>query len=243
MPRHRKPTPTPTPARGRRAIPGDKPARKRQPPAVPAEAGAEPATHPYQAPDEPRSEVASASVSSPAPVSSPILPPVAAFQHAVELRDTRPFRERVSSRRGTVGLLLFRMGSETFAAELGAVEEAIEVPALHGLPEMQTGMLGMFDLRGKLLPVFSASGVLGVPLTAGSTATLIVRGAGRRIGIAVDDVEDVIDADCTTLRNPPGGPDPDGVLLAVLQRGTALASVIDCGALVTACLASSPEHA
>jgi chemotaxis signal transduction protein len=184
-----------------------------------------------------------ASVSSSAHVSSSPRPAVASFQQAVEVRDTRPFRERVSSRRGTVGLLLFRLGSETFAAELGAVEEAIEVPALHGLPEMQTGMLGMYDLRGKLLPVFSASGVLGVPLTPGSTATLVVRGAGRRIGIAVDDVEDVIDADCATLRNPPGGPDADGVLLAVLQRGTALASVIDAGALVTACLASSPEHA
>jgi purine-binding chemotaxis protein CheW len=142
-----------------------------------------------------------------------------------------------------VGLLLFKLGNETFAAELGAVEEAVEVPALHGLPEMQTGMLGMFDLRGRLLPVFSAAGVLGVQLTSGSTATLIVRGGGRRIGIAVDDVEDVIDADCAQLRNPPGGPDSDGVLLAILQRGNALASVIDASALVIACLASSPEHA
>ncbi len=166
-----------------------------------------------------------------------------AYQPALEERDTRPFRERVASRRGTVGLLLFRLGSETFAAELGAVEEAVEVPSLHGLPEMQTGMLGMFDLRGKLLPVFSATNVLGVPLTPGSTSALIVRGGDRRIAIAVDDVDDVIDADCGALRNPPGGLDADGVLLAVLQRGTALASVIDAGALVTACLASSPEHA
>ena len=239
MPRH----PKPTPARGRRAIPGDKPARKRKQPAAPSEVGGGAAAAEVpKAPDTPAVAAAAAAVSSSPPGTSVLPPAVTAFQHAVEVRDTRPFPERVSSRRGTVGLLLFRLGSETFAAELGAVEEAIEVPALHGLPEMQTGMLGMFDLRGKLLPVFSASGVLGVPLTPGSTATLVVRGAGRRIGIAVDDVEDVIDADCMTLRNPPAGPDVDGVLLAVLQRGTALASVIDASALVTACLASSPEH-
>ena len=224
---------------------GEKPARKRQPPTPSSEAVAESASQPAVAtlPDAPASSVELADVPSAPHTGASPRAAVASFQQAVEVRDTRPFRERVSSRRGTVGLLLFRLGSETFAAELGAVEEAIEVPELHGLPEMQTGMLGMFDLRGKLLPVFSASGVLGVPLTLGSTATLVVRGAGRRIGIAVDDVEDVIDADCVTLRNPPGGPDADGVLLAVLQRGTALASVIDASALVTACLASSPEHA
>ena len=233
MPRHRKPTP----ARSRRAISGEAPSRKRKPTA--------------QVPDAVLGPLAGSDVAVPsAPLAdgSALEPSVSAAgtitrQDTPELRDTRPFRERVASRHGTVGLLLFRLGSETFAAELGAVEEAVEVPALHGLPEMQSGMLGMFDLRGRLLPVFSAAGVLGVPLTSGSTATLIVRGGGRRIGVAVDDVEDVIDADCALLRNPPGGPDADGVLLAILQRGNALASVIDAGALVIACLASSPEHA
>ena len=216
MPRN----PKPTPARARRAVSGDAPSRKRKP-----------------------TPISSPAIAQPGAAQRTIAHPTAALQPAPELRDTRPFRERVASRRGNVGLLLFRLGTETFAAELGAVEEAVEMPALHGLPEMQTGMLGMFDLRGRLLPVFSAAGVLGVPLAAGSSATLIVRGGGRRIGVAVDDVEDVIDADCALLRNPPGGPDNDGVLLAILQRGNALASVIDASALVTACLASSPEHA
>ena len=174
------------------------------------------------------------------PRSAPVADP---SQGALETRDTRSFRERVTSRRGTVGLLLFRVGPETFAAELGAVEEAVEVPELHGLPEMQRGMLGMFDLRGKLLPIFSAAGVLGVPLAPGSTATLVIRSGSHRIGVAVDDVDDVIDADCAMLRNLPGGIDPEGVLVAILQRGTALASVIDASALVAACLASSPQHA
>ena len=158
-----------------------------------------------------------------------------------EERDRRPFRERIASRRGTIGLLLFRVGQETFGAELGAVEEAVEVPSLHGLPEMQIGMLGMFDLRGRLLPVFSAADVLGVPLTPGATATLVIRAGDRRIGVAVDDVDDVIEADCSGLRAVPGAPDPDGVFLAVLQRGTALASIIDAPALVAACLAAHPD--
>lgn len=169
------------------------------------------------------------------------LPLVPAPIDPIEERDRRPFRERIASRRGTVGLLLFRVGQETFGAELGAVEEAVEVPSLHGLPEMQIGMLGMFDLRGRLLPVFSAAGALGVPLTPGATATLVIRAGDRRIGVAVDDVDDVIEADCSRLRPVPGAPDQDGVFLAVLQRGTALASIIDAPALVAACLAAHPE--
>lgn len=226
----------PTPARGRRAVAGDASARKRKPTPISSAALAEP-PHRYVPPPPPAPVPPSASP--PSGFSSS--PPAAVVEPSAETRDTRPFRERVASRRGSVGLLLFRLGNETFAAELGAVEEAVEVPALHNLPEMQTGMLGMFDLRGRLLPVFSAAGVLGVPLAPGSTAALIVRGAGRRIAIAVDDVEDVLDADCALLRHPPAGLDPDGVLIAVLQRGTSLASVLDIPALVTACLAAAPE--
>ena len=225
----------PTPARGRRAVSGDASARKRKLTPISSATVVEPLQRYTPLPR-----------SAPPPAATPgAAPPPSAveFDPLGELRDTRPFRERVASRRGSVGLLLFRLGNETFAAELGAVEEAVEVPALHDLPEMQTGMLGMFDLRGKLLPVFSASGVLGVPLAPGATADLIVRGAGRRIGIAVDDVEDVIDAECALLRHPPAGLDPDGVLLAVLQRGTALASVVDVSALVAACIAAAPEVA
>ncbi len=236
MPRHRKPTP----ARPRRAVSADAPARKRKPASTATAASAPEVSH------EAAQDIALAVSATTEPVAvaeAPRRTAADAFQQALEIRDTRPFRERVASRRGTVGLLLFRLGSETFAAELGAVEEAVEVPALHGLPEMQTGMLGMFDLRGKLLPVFSATNVLGVPLTPGSTAALIVHGGERRIAVAVDDVDDVIDADCAQLRNLPGGADSDGVLLAILQRGTALASLIDASALVEACLASSPDHA
>ena len=158
-----------------------------------------------------------------------------------EQRDTRPFRERVTSRQGHIGLLLFRIGQETFAAELGAVDEAVEVPALHGLPEMRSGMLGMFDLRGRMLPVFSAAIPLGVEITSHSGATLVMRANDRRVGIAVEDVDDVIEADCASLRGVPGSADPDGVFLAVLQQGTRIASVIDAAALVDACLALAPE--
>lgn len=172
-----------------------------------------------------------------------VLPPSQPLQPLplAETRDTRSFRERVLSRRGTVGLLLFRIGGETFAAELAAVEEAVEVPALHGLPEMRGGMLGMFDLRGRMLPVFSATDALGVSLVGHSAATLVMRANGKRIGVAVEDVEDVVDADCSHLRNVPGVADADGVFLAVLQQGTKLASVIDAAALVTACLALAPD--
>ena len=233
----------PTPARGRRAVSGEASARKRKLTPISSAAVAEPQTR--YAPPAPSAPARPAAPPPPAaapPAASPSLSAGIA-EPLAETRDARPFRERVASRRGSVGLLLFRLGNETFAAELGAVEEAVEVPALHDLPEMQTGMLGMFDLRGKLLPVFSAAGVLGVPLAAGSTAALILRGGDRRIAIAVDDVEDVIDADCALLRPPPAGLDPDGVLLAVLQRGTALASVIDVPALVAACIAAAPEIA
>jgi purine-binding chemotaxis protein CheW len=157
-------------------------------------------------------------------------------QYGVIDLDTRPLRERVKDRLGIADLLMFRIGHELFATDLGTVEEAVELPEIHHLPEMPAAMLGAFNLRGRLTPIYSPAHVIGVPLLGVAAAALLVRANGRRMGLAVDDVEDVLQVDLATIREAPGIDDADGILLGVAHHGQHLVAIIDAEALVAACL-------
>ena len=155
-----------------------------------------------------------------------------------------PFRERVRARTGRAELLLFRIGRELFATALSAVEEAVELAEIRTIPEMSREMLGVFDLRGRMIPIYTPAIALGVPLAASPQAALVVRSGDRRMALAVDDVEDVLDADLATVRAAPGTDDGDGVLLGVVRHGRSLVAVLDGEALVNACLSDRvPETA
>jgi len=56
-----------------------------------------------------------------------------------------------------------------------ASEEAIERPMVHRVPEMPDQMLGVFSLRGKLIPVFSPTRVLGASLSREQGAAVVLR--------------------------------------------------------------------
>jgi purine-binding chemotaxis protein CheW len=150
--------------------------------------------------------------------------------------DRRPLRERVRDRAGLADLLMFRIGEELFATDLSAVEEAVTLPEIHHLPEMPAAMLGAFNLRGRLTPVYSPSQVIGVPLRGQAQAALLVRSGNRRLGLAVDDVEDVFQVNLANVREAPGTDDTDGILLGVAHHGTELVAIVDAEALVAACV-------
>jgi chemotaxis signal transduction protein len=149
-----------------------------------------------------------------------------------------PFRARVERRAGTAEVLAFRVGAELFALPLDAVEEAVELEVVHVVPESADGTLGVVELRGRFVPVLSPERALGVrPRSA--AAMLVLRANDRRVGIAIDDVDDVITLDLRALRPPPEAGGADGVLLAVARRGADLVGVLDADLLLGTCVAEA----
>ena len=146
------------------------------------------------------------------------------------------WRERVRSRVGVEELLTFHVGRERFATSLASIEEAVEHPDVYRVPEMPETMLGVFSLRGRLIPVCSPMRALGVELGTPEMTVLLMRAGTRRVGVAVDDVDDVISLDLATVRPAPGTEDSDGVLLGVVRQGNELIAIVDPDAIVTTCL-------
>ena len=147
-----------------------------------------------------------------------------------------PFRERVKAREGTVTLLLFRLGSELFAAELAAIEEAVETPEVHRLPETRGVLLGAFEHRGRMIALYAPAPILGHPVRPDVPVAMVARAGERRIGLVVDDVEDVMTLALEELRDPPMLGHADGVLLGVARYNATLVALLDVEALLAACL-------
>jgi chemotaxis signal transduction protein len=77
---------------------------------------------------------------------------------------------------------------------------------------------------------------LGVELAGTEPTGRLMRAGARRVGVAVDDVDDVITLDLATVRPSPGTEDPDGVLLGVVRQGNELIAIVDPDAIVATCL-------
>jgi purine-binding chemotaxis protein CheW len=143
------------------------------------------------------------------------------------------FRERVRRRTGIAHLLVFRVGRELFGVELIAVEEALDMPTLHRLPEMPDSMLGVFTLRGAMVSVFAPHDVLGIPCESPVTAVVFC-GGDRRIALATDDVDDVVTIDLRAVREAPGAHAADDALLGIVHRASDLVALLDAETLIAA---------
>ena len=172
-------------------------------------------------------------LTAPAPSVAPVsAPAVAAIQSAQNLQVEAPprsMRERARVRSGRAELLVFRVGKERFGVELSAVEEVIDLPVIHHVPEMPPAFLGVISVRGLLTPAYSPHAVLGLPLASGEAALIFRRGR-TRAGIVI--------VDLGALRGAPGLDESGGVVLGVVRHADALLALVDADALISACQAA-----
>jgi purine-binding chemotaxis protein CheW len=154
--------------------------------------------------------------------------------------DRRSLREKARAHDGVAEVLVFTVGDERFGIDLGAVEEAIDLPPVHHVPEMPTAMEGVITVRGTLTSVYSPRQALGVAHTTGACA-LIFRRKRSRLALIIDDVEDARSMELSHLRDAPTSA-AAGVVLGVLRQDDVLCSLVDGDALLAACQATSvPE--
>lgn len=85
------------------------------------------------------------------------------------------------------------LGEQQYALDIEQVKEIIRVPTLSQVAADAPEMLGVFNLRGSLLPVVDLSQCLGLaptPLMEDSRVIVMSTG-GNNIGVLVDSVTEV----------------------------------------------------
>ena len=164
------------------------------------------------------------------------MPRITPMRGVPVVTSARSLRDRVRSRSGTLDVLLFRVAGERFGLELASVEEAIDLPPVHHVPEMPPSMLGVITVRGTLTPVYSPQAALGLSLTDGASALIFKRGR-HRFALVIDDLEDVTTLDLALLRDAPSAESADGVVLGVLRQQDTLLALVDTETLLATCQA------
>lgn len=125
-------------------------------------------------------------------------------------------------------VVAFRLGGELHGCDIRLVDEVVTRQRIHPLPDVPAHLLGVMLLRGEMLPVVDVSAAVGLPLTAGQPPVLVAGVGDARIGVAVDEVFEVLDVPAESLRPAPfTGGDRDAYVLAVARVPAGLVTLID----------------
>lgn len=133
----------------------------------------------------------------------------------------------------TLRLVLFRLGPLSCAVPAGMVREVIPVDRAVRIPGAAAAISGLVNLRGTLLTVVDGRRALGVSDASAPESVLVVDRGTVAIGLAVDEVEDLVEVDAAALvsGNAMPGVDPR-VVASVGERAGRVFAVLDIEALV-----------
>jgi purine-binding chemotaxis protein CheW len=132
-------------------------------------------------------------------------------------------------------LLVFRVGTELFALDVTAVHEVVELSELREAADGWGALAGVLEWRGHVAPVYALAPVLGFACPSRPAVALILAAGEGRIGLGIDDVEDMVAFDLAAVRRLPLR--RSGVaVLGVARWKKDVVTLLDGEALAAACL-------
>lgn len=125
-------------------------------------------------------------------------------------------------------LVVFRLGDDQFALDIGVVREIIRMQPIAPLPDAGTAVRGVINLRGRICTVMDLRPHLGVAAAeAGPESRIIVvDGGGEDAGIIVDGVTEVLRAPDAAVQAPQAGAS-DGPVAAIVNLEGRLIVLLD----------------
>ncbi len=128
-------------------------------------------------------------------------------------------------------LLTFYLGEALCGLEIGRVEEISRPLALTPVPQAPPGVLGLVNVRGKIVTVLDLVSRVGLKGSAASRASrvIFVRCGGESLGLMVDRVAEVVAADQGQVTAAPANlkGTPSQFFAGVLQTGQGLIGLLN----------------
>jgi purine-binding chemotaxis protein CheW len=95
---------------------------------------------------------------------------------------------------GIRNLLAFRLNQQNFALSLDPILQIVPMVSITPIPQVDTSVLGVVNLRGKPVPVIDLALAFGYPKTKLKiyTPIIFVDAGGRIFGLVVDEVSGVV---------------------------------------------------
>lgn len=140
--------------------------------------------------------------------------------------------------------ITFVLGGEEYGIDLLQVQEITGAPPITRVPGTPEYVLGLINLRGQVIPVIDPSAKLGLTARISERRCIvIVRASGLRVGLMVDEVNDVLTATpAEILPIPQLGADVESDLLSgVARQGSRLTRLLNVPALLGSIGAAEPD--
>ena len=99
-----------------------------------------------------------------------------------------------SQQTGSMQLVSFRLGNETYGIEITKIREIILVGEITQIPETPHYIKGLINLRSSVIPVIDLRARFSLPEgeLGEESRIMVLNVAGRTIGIVVDSVNEVL---------------------------------------------------
>ena len=102
-------------------------------------------------------------------------------------------------------VVCFKIGVEEYGIDILQVQEILKLPKITKLPKSIAYILGVIDLRGKVIPIVDLSRKFAIKsggLKENSRA-IVVDVAGKQVGLAIDSVSHVVKLNQGDIEPPP----------------------------------------
>lgn len=102
-------------------------------------------------------------------------------------------------------IVCFKIGNEEYGVEILQVQEIQKLPKITTLPKSSDFILGVIDLRGRVVPIVDLSKKFKIESKgdADSKRAIFVEINGKKVGLAIDSVSHVIKVDSNEIEPPP----------------------------------------
>jgi purine-binding chemotaxis protein CheW len=113
--------------------------------------------------------------------------------------------DKVESGISSLQIVCFKIGKEEYGIDILKVQEILKLPKVTKLPKSQDYIVGVIDLRGKVIPITDLSKKFGTEsgkLDASSRA-IVVDIEGKKVGLAIDSVSHVVKIKKDDIEPPP----------------------------------------
>jgi purine-binding chemotaxis protein CheW len=126
----------------------------------------------------------------------------------------------------TTAAVILPIGEDLYAIAADTVREVVSSPQPTRLPTAPSVLLGAFNLRGEMVPLFDTAALLGVGKLADASLTVVVNTAAGPAGLVVSGLPRI------ALLDAELGPSELRGTLGVYKVGDAIAVLVDIEALI-----------
>ena len=105
-----------------------------------------------------------------------------------------------------IQIIGFGLGQEEFGVDIFAVKEIIRTPQMTRVPNSPSFVVGVINMRGKVIPIIDLCIRFGLPLTEKRNTDrkiVVIEHENKTVGFLVDVVSEVIKIDKSIIEPPP----------------------------------------